>query len=74
MPLEPEGGIGNGAGSVDDANRTDGARQAALVPARFRGVWDYTEGSCSEASDLRMEISGSEIMFYESIGIVTAVA
>ncbi len=41
------------------------------IPASFQGVWDYTKGTCAPESDLRMEISASEIMFYESIGIVT---
>lgn len=43
------------------------------IPTRFHGAWDYVEGNCSPDSDLRMEISGSEILFYESIGMVTDV-
>jgi len=69
MPVEPDGGIGDGAGPPGEA-------QAALtnrIPPRFHGVWDYVEGSCDPASDMRMEISGTEILFYESIGIVTGV-
>ena len=69
MPVEPDGGIGDGAGPPGDT-------QAALdtrIPTRFHGVWDYIEGSCDPASDMRMEISGTEILFYESIGLVTDV-
>ena len=44
-----------------------------LIPARFRGAWDYVEGTCAPESDMRMEISGKEILFYESIGMVTEV-
>lgn len=68
IPVEPDGGIGDGAGPpepVEDA-------LANRIPTRFQGVWDYVEGTCALESDLRMEISGSEIMFYESIGTVTA--
>ncbi|EAQ27989.1 hypothetical protein NAP1_10358 [Erythrobacter sp. NAP1] len=66
MPVEPDGGIGDGAGPLPEdvlANR---------IPTRFHGAWDYVGGTCDLASDMRMEISGSEILFYESVGIVTA--
>ncbi len=46
---------------------------ANLIPARFHGTWDYVGGTCAPESDMRMEISNSEILFYESIGAVTAV-
>lgn len=46
---------------------------ANRIPTRFQGVWDYVEGTCSPESDLRMEVSGGEILFYESIGMVTDV-
>lgn len=55
------------ADPVDDA-------LANRIPTRFQGVWDYVGGKCDPASDLRMEISGSEILFYESIGQVTGVS
>lgn len=66
IPLETETLTQSGADPVDDAlvNR---------IPTRFQGAWDYVEGTCSPDSDLRMEISGSEILFYESIGMVTSV-
>ena len=66
MPVEPDGGIGDGAGPPD-------ATQEALanrIPTRFHGVWDFVDGTCARESDLRLEISGSEIMFYESFGKV----
>lgn len=46
---------------------------ANRIPTRFHGVWDYIEGTCALESDMRMEISGAEILFYESVGQVTAV-
>ncbi|MEM6474619.1 MAG: hypothetical protein AAF687_00485 [Pseudomonadota bacterium] len=44
-----------------------------VIPARYQGVWDYVEGTCARESDARKEISGKEIIFYESIGTVTSV-
>ncbi|MFL0355688.1 hypothetical protein ACI5KX_04345 [Erythrobacter sp. GH1-10] len=69
MPVEPDGGIGDGAGPPGDAE----AIASNTIPVRFHGAWDYEGGTCDDASDMRMEISGSEILFYESIGQVTAV-
>ncbi len=43
------------------------------VPARFQGVWDYEGSTCSPDSDLRMEISEREVLFYESVGMVTEI-
>ncbi|WP_152435466.1 hypothetical protein [Erythrobacter sp. THAF29] len=69
IPVEPDGGIGDGAGPPEDA----AALAAGTIPARFHGVWDYEEGNCDPASDMRMEVSDSEMLFYESIGRVTDV-
>ncbi|BDW81684.1 hypothetical protein MACH24_11220 [Erythrobacter sp. Dej080120_24] len=58
----------------DDAAEVEAPTQApAAIPPRFQGVWDYTEGTCSPESDMRMEISGNEILFYESMGTLTAI-
>ena len=46
---------------------------SGTIPARYRGVWDYAQGTCASNSDLRMEISAREILFYESVGQVTGV-
>ncbi|GMN02165.1 hypothetical protein [Erythrobacter sp. MTPC3] len=70
MPVEPDGGIGDGAGPIPGTEDGD-APQADLIPARFHGIWDYEGGTCALESDMRMEISASEIMFYESLGIVS---
>lgn len=63
IPVEPDGGIGDGAGPP---------RLATLgtIPDRFHGVWDATTGSCDPASDLRVEIGSESIEFYESVGEV----
>ena len=69
IPVEPDGGIGDGAGPPGDVQ----GALANRIPTRFQGVWDYVEGTCARESDMRMEISGSEILFYESVGTVTAI-
>lgn len=66
MPVEPDGGIGDGAGPP-------GPVVAETIPAAFRGVWDYVEGSCDPASDMRVEIGPETMQFYESHGDVTGV-
>jgi hypothetical protein len=66
MPVEPDGGIGDGAGPP-------GAALADTIPAAFLGVWDYVEGTCDPASDLRVEIEPESMQFYESYGAVTRV-
>jgi hypothetical protein len=44
-----------------------------VIPTQFWGVWDYVEGACLPESDMRMEISGNEILFYESMGTLTGI-
>ena len=66
IPVEPDGGIGDGAGPPDEVEQA----LANRIPTRFHGVWDFVDGTCARESDLRLEISGAEIMFYESIGTV----
>ena len=52
-------------------NETDETLTA--IPDAFLGVWDYVEGSCNPASDLRVEIAPMQVTFYESVGEVEAV-
>ena len=65
LPVEPDGGIGDGAGPLQVEPDT--------IPAAFLGVWDYVEGTCNPASDLRVEITPRGMQFYESYGEVTRV-
>ncbi len=51
----------------------DDALAKVEIPERFRGVWDYEGGTCDPASDLRTQISGDQIRFYESTGEVVSV-
>ncbi len=69
IQVEPDGGIGDGAGPPGEVEDTLTNR----IPTRFQGVWDYIEGTCARNSDMRMEISSGEILFYESVGMVTDV-
>ncbi len=65
MPVEPDGGIGDGAQPLPET--------VDAIPEAFLGVWDYVKGSCDPASDLRVEIGPRTIGFYESHGEVTRV-
>ncbi|MDP4574289.1 hypothetical protein Q9K02_03950 [Qipengyuania sp. G39] len=65
IPVEPDGGIGDGAPPLPELIGT--------IPPRFRGVWDFVEGSCAPASDLRIEIGEDSITFYESAGQLTGI-
>jgi hypothetical protein len=60
---------GEGVGSPDDIDAVLNDR----IPAKFQGIWDDVEGSCDPLSDSRMEVGAGEILFYESVGIVTDV-
>lgn len=44
------------------------------IPEGYHGVWDAVSGSCDPASDLRVEIAGQRIIFYESVGQVTGMS
>ena len=46
---------------------------ANTVPEAFRGVWDFVDGTCNPASDLRVAIEERAFEFYESHGEVTGV-
>lgn len=70
IPVEPDGGIGDGAQPLPEQSETD---NPAVIPAAYHGTWDYIEGTCARESDLRVQISASEIMFYESIGTIEGV-
>ena len=65
IPVEPDGGIGDGAGPPMASRDT--------IPASFLGIWDIADGTCNPASDLRMDIRADEIEFYESMGEVISV-
>ena len=83
MPVEPDGGIGDGAGPIPDPDGSELAKSdreisdpeilKGEIPVRYHGVWDYVRGSCSADSDMRMEIGPRRITFYESVGNVAGV-
>lgn len=47
--------------------------ETTQIPERFIGVWDYIEGTCDPASDMRLAIGQDRFEFYESVGEVKAV-
>ncbi|WJY17835.1 hypothetical protein QQS45_09350 [Alteriqipengyuania flavescens] len=76
IPVEPDGGIGDGAPPIPFDPPLGGEfapEPVAQIPERFRGVWDYVEGSCMASSDLRIDIGPDRIEFYESLGTVESV-
>lgn len=67
MPVEPDGGIGDGAAPLPEAP------DVPTIPNILIGAWDYEKGSCDPASDMRIEVDRTELRFYESVGQVLAV-
>jgi hypothetical protein len=65
IPVEPDGGIGDGAGPPEAL--------ADAIPVRFHGVWDTDAGDCTRASETRLEVGSDRLEYYESIGAVTGV-
>ena len=43
------------------------------IPAAYLGTWDYVDGTCDPMSDLLLEISPEQMIFYESMGEVRSV-
>ena len=66
MTVEPDGGIGDGAGPPEPVT-------ADKVPAAFLGIWDTGNGGCALSSESRMEIRPGTMQFYESHGDVTRI-
>ncbi|MEL1251301.1 hypothetical protein [Aurantiacibacter gilvus] len=56
-----------GTGQAPEGTDSEG------IPAAMLGVWDYVEGTCDPASDLRLEIAPDHLTFYESYGTVQSV-
>lgn len=66
------------AAAPDTADATEApaataSGKAGAMPAAFLGVWDFVEGNCEPASDLRIEIKPRSIEFYESHGDIQSV-
>ncbi len=63
------------AASPDPASSPEAITAAAVatIPEQFRGKWDYVQGTCAPESDLRLEVTANDLMFYESVGEVESV-
>ena len=67
MPVEPDGGIGDGAGPPAEA----GAASPATIPATIQGRWGLVPADCtSTAGDAKglLVIGPDRLSFYESRG------
>lgn len=54
--------------------REDSAATAARIPAAFQGNWSASRASCGKpGDDMRLAVQGDSLIFYESVGQVTAV-
>jgi hypothetical protein len=75
-PEEPAGDLELTVSTTDAANdetSSDAEPEAepSLIAAAYQGVWDYEGGTCAPESDMRMEVSATDITYYESYGRVT---
>ena len=70
MPVEPDGGIGDGAEPLP-------AAQGDTIPAAFHGRWGINPGDCTdENGDAKgsIQISGEQLRFYESLATIDTVS
>lgn len=55
------------------ASPTTGPAALTQIPAAFQGYWDAVDGQCATWSDAQLTIKPDSLIFYESMGDVTAV-
>ena len=70
MPVEPDGGIGDGAEPLP-------AAEDATIPAAFQGRWGINPGDCTDANgDAKgsITISDDQLRFYESLATIDIVS
>lgn len=60
------------ASAAPTASATPGAA-LTTIPAAFQGYWDAVDGQCATWSDAQLTIKPDSLIFYESMGEVTAV-
>ena len=54
--------------------REDSATTTPRIPAAFQGNWSATHASCGKpGDDMRLAVQADSLIFYESVGQVTAV-
>ncbi|MBB3989118.1 hypothetical protein [Croceicoccus naphthovorans] len=74
MPVEPDGGIGDGAGPPG-GDATDEMEQT--IPAGLQGRWGMTTNDCDASrSDGKglLTVGSQSLTFYESVGTLASVA
>lgn len=70
IPVEPDGGIGDGAEPLPETDVT-------TIPAAFHGRWGINPGDCTdENGDAKgaITISEDQLRFYESVATLGAVS
>ena len=70
MPVEPDGGIGDGAEPLPDLSE-------ATIPEAFHGRWGMNPGDCTdENGDAKgsIQVSDNQLRFYESLATLGAVS
>ena len=70
IPVEPDGGIGDGAEPLPEAVDSS-------IPAAFHGRWGINPGDCTdENGDAKgsIEVSADQLRFYESVATIGTVS
>ncbi len=71
-PEEPAGDLELTVSATDAATSdAEPEVEPSLIDAAYQGVWDYEGGTCAPESDMRMEVTATDITYYESYGRVT---
>ena len=68
MPVEPDGGIGDGAEPLPDLSE-------ATIPDAFHGRWSSTSEGCeTEGGEMPIEVDAETIQFHESVATLGTVS
>ena len=78
IPVEPDGGIGDGATPLPQARQTEGSGIPEFgIPAAVQGRWGMNANDCDPAqADVAkglMVVSATTLTFYESLGRLGAI-
>lgn len=75
---EPAGGVADAPAERPAAGAAPAATPSetvhATIPAAFQGRWDASAEACASGSDMKLTITGDELLFHESVGKPTSVA
>jgi len=60
--------------SAEGSSESVLAPQSVLLPERFVGRWDANLQACKTTSDMKLTLTQTDLIFWESSGHITAVA